>query len=198
MNKDPNQLKNVSSYYNEIFEVMKKVKSEWKNEVHNDLNKKDKRAFIIGHPGLKYTQIPARDATATGLIKRSNYYPNCSYLTNWINLEDKIKWDAEVAREGRFEVIVYYTCAKDALGSEIELSFLNSRISKKITKHHNPKEYGKENDRSPRIESFVKDFIPLNMGIIDLKKGKGTLELKGLKKSGKELLDFRLIMLNRV
>ena len=36
------------------------------------------------------------------------------------------------------------------------------------------------------------------MGVIDLKKGKGTLMLKGLKMTGKELLDFRLLMLKRI
>ena len=86
----------------------------------------------------------------------------------------------------------------DAVGSEIELSFLDSSISKNITEFHDPKENGDENDRSPRIESYVKDFIPLKMGVIDLKKGKGTLLLKGLKMTGKELIDFRLIMLKRI
>jgi hypothetical protein len=119
-------------------------------------------------------------------------------MTNWVNIQDTITWDAEVAEDGNFEVIVYYTCAKDAIGSEIELSFSNSKISKNITQHYDPNEYGKENDRSPRIESYVKDFIPLNMGKINLKKGKGTLVLKGLKKNGKELMDFRLLMLKRI
>ena len=198
MNDDPNQLKNVSSTYNEIFEVMKKAKIEWRKELSANINLKDKRAFIIGHPGLKNTQIPARDAKANGLIKRSNYYPNCSYMTNWVNIDDTISWNAEVAEDGKFEAIIYYTCQKDALGSEIELSFSDSSISKKITKFHDPKEYGEENDRSLRIESYVKDFIPLKMGVIDLKKGKGILKLKGLKMTGKELMDFRLLMLKRI
>ena len=198
MNDDPNQLNNVSKTYKEIFEVMKKAKIEWKKELLANINLKDKRAFIIGHPELKNTQIPARDAKANGLIKRSNYYPNCSYMTNWVNIEDTITWNAEVAEDGKFEAIIYYTCKKDALGSEIELSFSDSSVSKKITKFYDPKEYGEENDRSPRIESYVKDFIPLKMGVIDLKKGKGTLKLKGLKMTGKELMDFRLLMLKRI
>ena len=198
MNDDPNQLNNVSKTYKEIFEVMKKAKIEWKKELLANINLKDKRAFIIGHPELKNTQIPARDAKANGLIKRSNYYPNCSYMTNWVNIEDTITWNAEVAEDGKFEAIIYYTCKKDALGSEIELSFSDSSVSKKITKFYDSKEYGEENDRSPRIESYVKDFIPLKMGVIDLKKGKGTLMLKGLKMTGKELLDFRLLMLKRI
>ena len=119
-------------------------------------------------------------------------------MTNWVNTEDTIKWEAEVAEAGKFEVIIYYTCAKDAIGSEIELSFKDSKISKKITKYYDPDEFGMENDRVERIESYVKDFIPLNMGTFNLKKGKGTLKLKALKKTGKEVLDFRLLMLNRL
>ena len=198
MNEDPNQLQNVSARYNETLEVMKKAKIKWENELLTNIKKKEKRAFVIGHPKLKNTQIPARDASANGLIKRSNYYPNCSYMTNWVNIEDTITWDAEVAEDGKFEVVIYYTCAMDAIGSEIELSFSESSISKNITEFHDPKDYGKENDRSPRIESYVKDFIPLKIGVIDLKKGKGTLVLKGLKMTGKELIDFRLLMLKRI
>ena len=198
MNEDPNQLKNISSKNIEIFMAMKNAKNIWENEVLINLKSKDDRAFVIGHPDLKNTQIPARDAKANGLIKRSNYYPNCSYLTNWVNIEDTIIWDAEVAEDGKFEVVVYYTCAEDALGSEIELSFSGSKISSSIASYYNPDEYGKENDRSPRIESYVKDFIPLNMGVIALKRGKGRLILRGLKKTGKELIDFRLLMLKRI
>jgi hypothetical protein len=67
-----------------------------------------------------------------------------------------------------------------------------------LNEFHDPKEYGQYQDRSPRIESYVKDFLPLKIGKIQLKKGKGTLKLKGIKKTGKELMDFRLLMLNRV
>ena len=198
MNEDPNQLKNISAKNIETFVAMKKVKNTWKNEVLINLKTKDDRAFVIGHPDLKNTQIPARDAKVNGLIKRSNDYPNCSYMTNWVNIEDTISWDAEVAEDGKFEAVVYYTCAEDALGSEIELRFLDSSISKSLINYYDPDEFGKENDRSPRIESYVKDFIPLNMGTMILKKGKGKLILKGLKKKGKELIDFRLLILKRI
>ena len=112
MNEDPTQNKDVSKDFNETFIKMKEAKSKWKKDVLVDLNLKDKRAFVIGHPGLKNTQIPARDAKASGSIVRSNYYPNCSYMTNWVNVEDTISWEAEVAESGNFEVILYYTCAK--------------------------------------------------------------------------------------
>ena len=49
-----------------------------------------------------------------------------------------------------------------------------------------------------RQESYVKDFKAVKMGIIALKKGKGELTLHALKIPGKEALEFRLLMLQRV
>ncbi len=197
MENDPNQFEDVSNIYPEIFESMKNEKIKWKQIVLSELPKKDKRPFIIGHPKMQNTQIPARDATPNGQIKRSNYYPNCSFMTNWIDINDSITWDVEVAEDGDFEAIIYFTCAEDAIGSKFELTFGDSNVTGEIKKFYDPEEYGEYRDRSPRIESYVKDFLPLSIGKIRLKKGKGTLRLKGIKKTGKELMDFRLLMLKR-
>ena len=197
MENDPNQFEDVSNIYPEIFESMKNEKIKWKQIVLSELPKKDKRPFIIGHPKMQNTQIPARDATPNGQIRRSNYYPNCSFMTNWIDINDSITWDVEVAEDGDFEAIIYYTCAEDAIGSKFELTFGDSNVTGEIKKFYDPEEYGENRDRSPRIESYVKDFLSLSIGKMKLKKGKGTLRLKGIKKTGKELLDFRLLMLKR-
>lgn len=197
MENDPGQYEDVSDTYPEIFKSLKKEKVNWEETVLSELPEKDERPFIIGHPKMESTQIPARDATINGKIKRSNYYPNCSYMTNWIDINDSITWDVEVAEDGDFDVVIYYTCAKDAIGSQFELTFGESKLIGEIKNFHDPDEYGKNQDRSPRIESYVKDFLPMSVGKIKLKKGPGTLKLKGIKKTGKELLDFRLLMLKR-
>lgn len=197
MENDPNQFEDVSKLYPGIFESMKNEKIKWKQMVLSELPKKDKRPFIIGHPKMQNTQIPARDATPNGKIKRSNYYPNCSFMTNWIDINDSITWDVEVAEDGDFEAVIYYTCSKDAIGSQFELTFGDTKVIGVIDKFYDPEEYGENQDRSPRIESYVKNFLPLSVGKMKLKKGKGTLRLKGIKKTGKELMDFRLLMLKR-
>ena len=50
----------------------------------------------------------------------------------------------------------------------------------------------------PRRESYVKDFRDLKMGIIELPKGRGDLELRATDIPGKQVLEFRLMMLRRV
>ena len=54
-----------------------------------------------------------------------------------------------------------------------------------------------KDDRSPRSESYVKAFKPMNMGKIMLAKGKGELKLQAQEIIGDQVMEFRLIMLRR-
>jgi hypothetical protein len=198
MVNDPKQTTDVSEKNPQVLLELLKAKEQWEQTALIELPKKDKRPFYIGHPSLHTTQIPARDGTPSGAIKRSNRYPNCTYFTHWINANDSISWKTEVPKEGDFEVTVYYSCSEDAIGSVFELSFGESKIQGTIKEAHNPEEYGAEEDRVIRAESYVKDFKPLNIGTIHLQKGKGTLILQGVKKTGEMMMDFRLMLFKRL
>ncbi|MDH5367264.1 MAG: arylsulfatase [Cyclobacteriaceae bacterium] len=198
MISDPSQKEDIASKYPDILEEMVQYKKQWEKEVLIELPEKDIRTFPVGHPDFKYTQIPARDGTAHGNIKRSNRWPNSSFFTNWTSVQDSITWEIEVLEEGDYEAIVYYTCSEEDIGSTIELNFGTNSVKEKISVPHDPPLIGSEKDRVVRQESYVKDFIPLNMGILKLKKGTGTLALKSLNVKGNQVMDFRLIMLNRI
>jgi len=198
MVNDPNQTSDIGDKKPLVLNALNKAKKQWEQEVLVELPKKDSRPFFIGHPSLHTTQVPARDGTPSGEIKRSNRFPNCTYFTHWINPEDSISWEAEVAKDGNFEVTVYYSCPEDAIGSVFEVSFGDAKIKGEIKEAHNTNEYGATEDRAVRQESYVKDFKPLKVGTIKLKKGKGTLKIKGIKKNGKALMDFRLMLFKRI
>ena len=198
MVNDPSQTKDIGKTKPQILADLSKAKEKWSQEVLVELPANDTRPFYLGHPSLQTTQVPARDATPSGDIKRSNRFPNCTYFTNWINLEDTISWEAEVAQDGEFEITIYYSCAEDAIDSLFEVSFGDASIQGEIREAHNPGEYGASEDRVVRQESYVKDFKPLKVGKLKLKKGKGTLQIKGIKKKGRALMDFRLMLLKRV
>ena len=196
LDRDPGQRNDISAKHPKVTHRLKEAVRAWRNELLPGLTD-DQRAFVIGHPDYRHTQIPARDGVAHGAIKRSNRFPNCSYFTNWINTEDVITWEAEVPADGTFDVEVYYACPKADVGSTIELSFGDARLTGKITEPHDPPVKGAEQDRVERAESYVKDFRPLKLGTIDFKKGQGTLTLKALDKPGSQVMEFRLLMLTR-
>jgi hypothetical protein len=197
MTTDPGQYHDISKQHPELAARLSEAAKTWKEQVLAGYDQDD-RPFLIGHPDFKYTQIPARDGQAHGNIKRSNRFPNCSFFTNWTSVDDKITWDAEVVASGAYDVEVHYTCPAGDVGSTIELSFNEGRLRGQITEAHDPPLRGGENDRVERRESYVKDFKPLKLGTIHLKKGKGELTLRALKMLGSQVMDFRLIMFTRV
>lgn len=196
LDHDPGQRKDISAQHPKVTQRLKSAAKAWREELLPGLTD-DQRAFVIGHPDYRFTQIPARDGVAHGTIKRSNRFPNCSYFTNWVNSEDVITWEAEVPADGTFDVELYYACPKADIGSTIELSFGDSRVTRKITEAHDPPTKGAEQDRVVRAESYVKDFRPMKLGTLDLKKGRSTLTLKALDKPGSQVMEFRLLMLTR-
>lgn len=194
---DPGQLKNISSEQPETTRDLKAAVAEWEKAVLRNLGK-DERPFVIAHPAVPWTQIPARDGISHGKIKRSSVHPNCSYFHNWTSTDDKITWDVEVGAAGNYEVEIWYTCPADDIGSTIELSLGESRLRGKITEAHDPPIRGLEGERVPRTESYAKDFRPLKLGVINMSKGVGKLTLRALEIPGSQAMGFRLLTLKRV
>ena len=174
------------------------VKEAWELEALGPILTKEFRPFTLGDPKLLYTQIPARDGEAHGNIKRSNRWPNDSFYTNWKSPNDSITWDVEVLEEGEYQVELYYTASESAVGSVIELKLNDSNTTTTISEAHDPPLKGMENDRYPRMESYVKDFTTTSMGTLQLEKGKGTLVLKANELPGNQTIDFRLLQFKRI
>ncbi|MFP6677113.1 MAG: arylsulfatase [Pirellulaceae bacterium] len=196
LSADPGQRKNVAEQRPLVTEKLSTAVSAWKKEVLAGFDD-DQRPFVIGHADTDTTQLPARDAKASGMITRSNRFPNCSYFGNWGRTEDEIQWDVKVATAGTYSIELYYTCAADDVGATLELQFLDQKTQLKITKPHDPPEQGAEHDRVKRQESYVKQFQPLPFGTINLAKGSGKLVLRAKDIPGKEAIEFRLLMLRR-
>ncbi len=198
MTKDNGQSQDLSQELPKLTDSLKELKKDWLLEVLPKSNDNQNRPFTLGHPDYIYTQMPARDGVAYGNIERSNKHPNCTFFTNWRSTEDYISWDVEVLADGEFEVELYYTAKEGDLGAEFELRLGESTLIGALDKAHDPPLVGAERDRDPRIESYTKDFIPMNLGRITFKKGKGDLTLRALKIPGVEVMDFRLLLFKRV
>jgi hypothetical protein len=197
MKNDAGQRVDVSKQFPKVTERLNQRKQSFQKKVLDKAGP-DTRPFVIGHPGVSWTQIPARDGTAHGGIKRSNKFPNCSYFLNWTNKDDFVTWDVEVGESGRYEVELWYACSKKDLGSVIEVSLNGESVVTTITKPNNPPIVGMKEDRSPRSESYVKDFRPMKMGTISLTKGKSELKLQANTIRGSQAMEFRLLMLQRI
>jgi arylsulfatase A-like enzyme len=194
---DPNQTVDVKNKHQELHLEMVKAKESWKSDVMGE-DWRSERPFTIGNAKYSSYLLPARDAQFTGGIERSARAPNCSFLTNWSSTEDTIFYDVIVEDDGVYDVDLHYTCAPGDVGIELSLSVDGNEVKAKVTEAHHPALSGQEHDRYPRnSESYVKTFKSLAFSGLTLKKGPKKLVLKAHNKTGKGLVDVRLLHLKR-
>ena len=194
---DPGQRTDVAVAHPKVVQELIAARQTWKAEVLAELPEVDARPLPVGHPSGQTTQLPARDGVAHGGIRRSNRWPNSSFFTNWTSPFDSITFDVEVEEGGDFEVVVYYTCNPEDVGSTVALSFGEHEQTFTVSEAHDQSLLGAEHDRSERIESYEQDFQPMNAGTLPLPQGPGTLTLKALDIPGEQVMDFRLLLLRR-
>jgi arylsulfatase A-like enzyme len=192
---DPGQDHNVAAEHPELTTRLILAKAAWRADLLPKTDKDD-RPFTVGYPEFPVTQLPARDGIPHGGVQRSSRAPNCSFFTHWTSAEDSMTWDVDVATTGKYEAVVYYTVPASDVGSTVELSFEGNRLEGKVSQANDPPLHGTEHDRAQRgQESLVKDFKPLDLGEIELKKGRGQLTLRALNVPGKSVMDVRLMFL---
>jgi arylsulfatase A-like enzyme len=196
LTNDPGQQKNVAADHPEDAKRLSEAVARWKREVLAKVPKPDERPFPVGYAEFPRTVLPARDGVPHGGVKRSAPAPNCSFFTGWTKADDRMTWGIEVHTAGRYEAILHYTCPKADVGSAVELSLDRAKWTGTIAEAHDPPLRGKEHDRVMRNgESYVKDFQPLSLGVVDLPAGRGTLTLRAIKVAGGQVADVRAVEL---
>ncbi|MCA9064529.1 MAG: sulfatase-like hydrolase/transferase [Planctomycetaceae bacterium] len=196
MENDPEQRNDVADQFPDVARQLQDEVRRYRQEVL-DGYPDENRPFILTHPDSAITQMPARDASTTGNIQRSNRFPNCSYFTNWTSTDEQITWNVDVQAEGEYDVELHYTCAAADVGSVVRLSVGDASVTAKIEEPVESPLIGAVEDRTERTESYVKDFGTMSMGTIRLTKGTTLMTLQALEIPGKHVMDFRLLMFRR-
>ncbi len=197
MQADPGQTRDVSADHPAVAKRLQGAVAKWREEVGLDV-KPVARPFTVGHADWPVTELPARDARTKGGIRRSSVHPNCSYFYNWTKTEDLIAWDVEVLTAGRYEALVYYTCPQADVGSTVELRLGDALVRAVVGEAHDPPSEGEQENRVQKGESFVKDFRPMSLGVIELPAGRGEMTLRASEIPGSQAIEFRRLMLVRV
>ncbi len=199
LDSDPAEEQDVSKEQPNVAERLRTALANWQSEnPGKPANSQTVRPFPLGHPDATWTQMPARDAKASGTITRSNRYPNCTFMQNWNDTESQIQWDVDVLAEGIFEVQMYYSCDAKDVGSTIRLTCGDSSLTAKITEPNEVPLIGAAEDRFERMEGYVRRWKPMDLGRIELKPGRKPLTLHAVEVVGEEVANMRLLMFRRV
>jgi arylsulfatase A-like enzyme len=195
---DRSQKEDITLRQPAIAEQLKQALSGFETAVLSNIAKKDDRPFTIGHPDEKYSKLPARDGTPHGNIQRSNKAPNSSYFENWKQTTDSISWTVKVEQAGTFEVLVYYACTQENVGSQLQVSIGKSKLLSTLAKANDAPLFGADLDRVPRKESYVRAFVPFPLGTIHISEGVQTLSIKANDIPGEEVMYFQMLVFKRI
>lgn len=194
---DPGQSRNVAEQFPEIAARLASLAKAHRAEVKESFAASANRPFHVGFGPS--TSLPARDGVPHGNIQRSSKAPNNSFFTNWTGKDDSITWNIVVADSGEFEATVWYTCAAGNEGCTIQLGTDDGDSTQaKVTRIFDPPLYDKALERVEKSHYFVKDFKPLKLGAIMLRKGRQQVRLSGKNIKGKHVVDVHFLNLVKI
>lgn len=198
LSTDPGQFNPIEQPSDAILAPIAKAKEEWINSVLAELDRNRQEIFPVGYKDSKHTLLPARDGIPHGGIERSSIHPNSSFFTNWTSTTDSLTWDTDILTSGEYKATVFYTCKDSAVGSILLLNQGENEVRTVIKEAHDSEFLNVKYDRSPRDESYEKDYMPLEIGIIQLDKGHHPITMKASEIKGPEFIEVRLLVLERV
>ncbi|PHR91475.1 MAG: N-acetylgalactosamine 6-sulfate sulfatase [Blastopirellula sp.] len=185
---DPGQHTDITDSHPQLANELRQQANKHNVEMQTHFKQNENRPFTVGYGPS--TTLTARDGIGHGTIQRSSKAPNNSFFTHWTQADDFITWDIDVGKTGRYEVILFYTCTKGNEGTTLQLSMSGGNATQATVQEvFDPPLYDKSKERVSKSHYIVKDFKPLNLGTIHLKKGRGTLKLKSLDIQGKQIID---------
>ena len=192
---DPGQRKDIAAANPSQAALMKAAGEAFLREVRPRITGPDPRPLPVGVAAV--TRLPARDGRGEGGVKWSSVHPNSSYFTGWSKTGQRMAWDVRVEKAGRYELILRYTCQAVDVGSRVRASLGERSCSATIAEAFDPPLLGAREDRSPRVESYYKDFKPLSLGTVELAAGAGMLTLEAETVAGSMVADVEGIVLVR-
>jgi len=194
---DPGQKKDVSEQHPDVTARLMKAYRTWHAEVSKGLEGMPP-ALPVGYAEAPTVTLLAPECGMAGGVryKQGRGWAN-DWVTHWTSSEDRVWWDIDVVRPGRFHVTLLYTCPKADVGSKVRVEAGGKAVEGVVAKAHDPEPLPSP-DRVRRGEVYEKVWAPLAMGTISLAKGKTRLTVRALSKPGRQVFDLKAVRLERV
>jgi len=193
---DPGQKRDVAAKHADVAEKLAKAYRAWYADVSKGIQGMPP-PLPVGHEKAPDVTLLAPECKMTGKVrfKQGRGWAN-DWITNWTSTDDRVAWDLDVVHGGRYEVTLMYTCPAGDVGSRVRVDAGGKHVEGTVRKAHDPKPIPSP-DRVQRKEVYEKVWAPLNLGTIELARGKTRLTVRALTKPGRQALDLKAVRLRR-
>ena len=195
MRADPGQKTDVSKQHPDVVARLTKAYDDWYASV--TATPIARPPIPVGVKGSPRDELFAPEAFFDGDVR---WYNTAGYAHDWITGWDangeSLWWDVAVARAGRYEVAIRYTCAEGMVGSTFRVSSEEATLDAKIAKAHNPKPVVRP-DRTDAVR-YIQTFATAKLGVLKLEAGATKLTVHAVEFAGETGIDVDAIVLKRV
>ncbi|MCD6304230.1 MAG: arylsulfatase [Planctomycetes bacterium] len=197
MPADGGQKKDVAAEHPDVVRRLSRAYEAWYADVRKGLAGMPP-PLPVGYPQRRVVTLLAPESSRTGGVrfKQGRGWAN-DWLVNWKSTDDRIWWDIDVVRDGRFAVTLLYTCPPQDVGSKIRVEAAGQAVEGVLNRPHDPK-YIFSPDRVPRKEVYEKVWAPLELGTLQLPAGRTKLTLRATKVPGRQVCELKAVRLRRM
>ncbi len=194
--KDPSQKENIDATNPLIVSELTGNYDAWFRDVTRV--KPGRPPISIGYKEAPQVILPATEAFFSGTI---NYKGGrglaWDWLTGWKATQDSVWWELNAVQPGTYRVKLVYTCAREDVGSEIQISTGSQKVKTSITKAFDPPVYDLPHRVPLTSGVFEKPFTAVTFGSIDIPRGKQRIYLTALKIPGSQVGDIKSVILEK-
>ena len=187
LSRDSSEHKNVADRHPEMVKELREAFARWADEVVTGENLLRLPVPISGEDTPSTMSNMFLGGTVVDIAWARLHGPGLQYgydklirdkITGWQDPNDFIRWDIDVEREGRYEVILQYGCEA---GSRIQIAAGGDRIERVV-----------EPTPAPDV------WHTQTVGFLKLERGLSTLEIRVLSKTGKPVMNLHEVRLGWV
>lgn len=194
---DSEEQHNLATEYPAQLEKMSKAYFSWFEDVTSAGF--DPIPADIGHKGYPVVMLEGANAylTGTGIGYAGGNGWAHSWVTNWIDPEAYMTWHINVVDAGAYSLSMRYALNEDAKGMIVRVEIGDQHIDTKITKSHKRKALP-ASDRAPRYSVFEQTWATVDLGSINLPKGKEELHIKILSNPGTQGIEVKDLSMTKL
>ncbi|MBI1900012.1 MAG: sulfatase-like hydrolase/transferase [Planctomycetia bacterium] len=196
MQSDPGETKDLAAEHRDVVEKLSRSYEEW----FDDVARTGRRRFPlpVGHAEENPVTLFAPQAYFSGLRFAAGPGYAHDYLTGWTDAKSKLWFEIDVSQAGQYEVELRYGCPAADAGSQIRVAAGDAAIETKVTAAEAPAIARAHREAEGHKRYVNREWGTLKTGRLRLAAGPDRLTIEALSMPGKQVMDFKEIVLRKV
>ena len=204
---DPNQLLDIREQYPGTYDSLRSSYDQWINNIPVTTST---NTIPVGYSDYPKTVLPAHEANLfpsfefrkdrrhTGIAYHSLHGWAHDWIDFWTQTSAFPSWNIDVVSAGRYELKIKYALKPEDKGTRLTLEIQNQQRTVDDIPVFEHSQF-QNHDRVARIaEAPETDWGVLDVGVFDLQAGQSEIKVSAIEIPGRETIELKGIIINKV